>query len=186
MTTRRGLKYSIQSDGAGLRGRIDFTKGKERAKSPVEQNPHKEAPYPKGKSQQCPYYLNQIQRVLHSVQGQRLGNVATNPPKSDELLAHPERIPQRGGNHEILQWMESTIIQPQIKNIKEYHAKKREASKEEAPVDSTSKPQANQLPQEGENKKKKNWRKTCSPSYRIPKIQKDSMENVCNMARTLI
>ncbi|MBW0592597.1 hypothetical protein O181_132312, partial [Austropuccinia psidii MF-1] len=28
-------------------------RGKERAKSPVEQNPHKEVPYPKGKSQKC-------------------------------------------------------------------------------------------------------------------------------------
>ncbi|MBW0582066.1 hypothetical protein O181_121781, partial [Austropuccinia psidii MF-1] len=29
-------------------------KGKESEKSPVEQNPHKEVPYPKGKSQKCP------------------------------------------------------------------------------------------------------------------------------------
>ncbi|MBW0568007.1 hypothetical protein O181_107722, partial [Austropuccinia psidii MF-1] len=29
-------------------------KGKEREKSPVEQNPHKEMPYPKGKSRKCP------------------------------------------------------------------------------------------------------------------------------------
>ncbi|MBW0559994.1 hypothetical protein O181_099709, partial [Austropuccinia psidii MF-1] len=29
-------------------------KGKERAISPVEQNPHKEVPYPKGKSKKCP------------------------------------------------------------------------------------------------------------------------------------
>ncbi|MBW0585051.1 hypothetical protein O181_124766 [Austropuccinia psidii MF-1] len=29
-------------------------KGKGRVKSPVEQNPHKEVPYPKGKSQMCP------------------------------------------------------------------------------------------------------------------------------------
>ncbi|MBW0461031.1 hypothetical protein O181_000746 [Austropuccinia psidii MF-1] len=36
---------------------------------------------------------------------------------------------------------------PQVKKIKEYHAKKKGASKEEAPVASTSKPQANQLPQ---------------------------------------
>ncbi|MBW0533304.1 hypothetical protein O181_073019, partial [Austropuccinia psidii MF-1] len=28
-------------------------KGKERANSPVEQNPHKDMPYPKGKSQIC-------------------------------------------------------------------------------------------------------------------------------------
>ncbi|MBW0586307.1 hypothetical protein O181_126022 [Austropuccinia psidii MF-1] len=33
---------------------------------------------------------------------------------------------------------------PQIKNIREYHAQKREESKEEAPVASTSRPKANQ------------------------------------------
>ncbi|MBW0590788.1 hypothetical protein O181_130503 [Austropuccinia psidii MF-1] len=46
-------------------------------------------------------------------------------------------------------------------------------------------PQANPLPQEGNKNKKKNWRKPYSPGYRIPKIQKDAMENVFNMARTL-
>ncbi|MBW0591383.1 hypothetical protein O181_131098 [Austropuccinia psidii MF-1] len=46
------------------------------------------------------------------------------------------------------------------------------------------KPLANPLSQEG--KKKKNWRKPYSPSYRIPKIQKDAMENVFNMTRTLM
>ncbi|MBW0502068.1 hypothetical protein O181_041783 [Austropuccinia psidii MF-1] len=75
---------------------------------------------------------------------------------------------------------------PQIKNIKEYHAKKREVTKEEAPVASTSKPQANPLPQEGNKNKKKNWRKPYFPSYRIPKIQRDAMDNVFNMARTLM
>ncbi|MBW0505709.1 hypothetical protein O181_045424 [Austropuccinia psidii MF-1] len=52
-----------------------------------------------------------VQAVLHSVQGERLGNVVTNPSRSDELLAYPEKIPQIGGNSEILQWMESTIVQ---------------------------------------------------------------------------
>ncbi|MBW0534670.1 hypothetical protein O181_074385 [Austropuccinia psidii MF-1] len=52
-----------------------------------------------------------VQAVLQGVQGQRLGNVSTNPPRSDELLAYPEKILQRGQNSEILQWMESTIIQ---------------------------------------------------------------------------
>ncbi|MBW0593143.1 hypothetical protein O181_132858 [Austropuccinia psidii MF-1] len=64
--------------------------------------------------------------------------------------------------------------------------KKKEATKEEAPVASTSKPQANPLPLEGKENKNKNWRKSYSPSYRIPKIQKDAMENVFNMARTLM
>ncbi|MBW0493382.1 hypothetical protein O181_033097 [Austropuccinia psidii MF-1] len=75
---------------------------------------------------------------------------------------------------------------PQIKKIKEYHAQKKEARKEEAPVASTSKPQANQLPQEGKKNKKKDLRKAYSPSFRIPKIQNDSMDNVFNMARTLM
>ncbi|MBW0533281.1 hypothetical protein O181_072996 [Austropuccinia psidii MF-1] len=75
---------------------------------------------------------------------------------------------------------------PQIKKIKEYHAKKRDTTKEEAPVASTSEPQANPLLQEGKKNKKKNWRKPYSPSYRIPKIQKDAMDNVFNMPRTLM
>ncbi|MBW0588117.1 hypothetical protein O181_127832 [Austropuccinia psidii MF-1] len=73
-----------------------------------------------------------------------------------------------------------------MKKIKDYHAKTREATKEEAPVAATSKSQANPLHQEGKNNKKKNWRKPYSPSYRIPKIQKDAMDNVFNMARTLM
>ncbi|MBW0593563.1 hypothetical protein O181_133278 [Austropuccinia psidii MF-1] len=52
-----------------------------------------------------------VQAVLHGVQGQRLGNVATNPPRSNELLEYPEKISQIGGNSEILQWLESTINQ---------------------------------------------------------------------------
>ncbi|MBW0551356.1 hypothetical protein O181_091071 [Austropuccinia psidii MF-1] len=52
-----------------------------------------------------------VQAVLHSVQKQVLGNVATNTPRSDELLSHPQNVPQKGGNSEILQLMESTIIQ---------------------------------------------------------------------------
>ncbi|MBW0532620.1 hypothetical protein O181_072335 [Austropuccinia psidii MF-1] len=75
---------------------------------------------------------------------------------------------------------------PQIKKIKEYHAKKKKATKEEAPVASTRKPQDNPLPQEGEKNRKRNLRKSYYPSYRIPKIQKDAMENVFKMARTLM
>ncbi|MBW0571671.1 hypothetical protein O181_111386 [Austropuccinia psidii MF-1] len=52
-----------------------------------------------------------VQALLHSVQGQGFRNAATNIPRSDELLEHPQRIPERGGNSEILKWMESTIIQ---------------------------------------------------------------------------
>ncbi|MBW0579928.1 hypothetical protein O181_119643 [Austropuccinia psidii MF-1] len=74
----------------------------------------------------------------------------------------------------------------QMKMIKEYHDKKREKSKEEAPVASTRKPHSNQPPQEGKKNKKNNWRKQYSPSYKIPKMQKDAIDNVFKMARTLM
>ncbi|MBW0543844.1 hypothetical protein O181_083559 [Austropuccinia psidii MF-1] len=105
-------------------------KGKERAISPVEQNTHKEVPEMpiisetelelsmsdsnryKSHSEGSNRHLHEpVQTVPHSVQRQGLGHVASNTPRSDELLAHPEKVPQRGGNSEILKWMESTIIQ---------------------------------------------------------------------------
>ncbi|MBW0558772.1 hypothetical protein O181_098487 [Austropuccinia psidii MF-1] len=49
--------------------------------------------------------------IYDPAQGQGLGDVATNPPRSVELLAYSQNIPQRGGNNEILEWMESTVIQ---------------------------------------------------------------------------
>ncbi|MBW0593017.1 hypothetical protein O181_132732 [Austropuccinia psidii MF-1] len=75
---------------------------------------------------------------------------------------------------------------PQIKNIKEYHNKKKEASRVEAPVASTSNPQVSQTPQEGKKNKKRSWKKPYSPNYRIPSIQKDSMEKTFNVARNLM
>ncbi|MBW0555467.1 hypothetical protein O181_095182 [Austropuccinia psidii MF-1] len=52
-----------------------------------------------------------VKEVLHSVQRQQSGKVATNPPSSDELLENSQNVPQTGVNSEILQWMDSTIIQ---------------------------------------------------------------------------
>ncbi|MBW0567363.1 hypothetical protein O181_107078 [Austropuccinia psidii MF-1] len=58
-------------------------------------------------------------------------------------------------------------LKPQIKKIKEYHSKKREESKEDAPVTSTSKPQVSQPPRKGNKNKKKNFQKPYSLRYRI-------------------
>ncbi|MBW0561709.1 hypothetical protein O181_101424 [Austropuccinia psidii MF-1] len=137
MTTRRGSQYSIQSDTAGLRGRIYPSKGKRKGKIPsgtestqgsaLSQRQVPEMPITsepelelsmsdsnryKSHSEGSNINLHEpVQAVLHSVQGQGLGNVATNTPRSDKLLAHAQNIPQRGGNGVILQWIESTIIQ---------------------------------------------------------------------------
>ncbi|MBW0504563.1 hypothetical protein O181_044278 [Austropuccinia psidii MF-1] len=57
-------------------------------------------------------HLNEpVQTVLHSAQRQGLGNAAKNTPRSDELLANLQKVPQGGETSEILQWMESPNIQ---------------------------------------------------------------------------
>ncbi|MBW0485089.1 hypothetical protein O181_024804 [Austropuccinia psidii MF-1] len=94
-----------------------------------------------------------------------------------KTTAHPQKYPQRGGN---------TVIHSYPSLKKDWHNKKREESKEKAPVASTSKQKAIQSPKEGKENKKNNWRKPCSPSYRIPRIQKYAMENFFNMARALM
>ncbi|MBW0590508.1 hypothetical protein O181_130223 [Austropuccinia psidii MF-1] len=137
MTTRKGSQYYIQSDGAGLRGRIDSSKVKTKGnipsgtqstqgsslsqrqvpEMPIISEPELELSMSdsnryKSNSEGSNRHLHEpVQTVLHGVQGQRLRNVSPNTPRSDELLAHPEKVPQRGGNSKILQWMESTIIQ---------------------------------------------------------------------------
>ncbi|MBW0592914.1 hypothetical protein O181_132629 [Austropuccinia psidii MF-1] len=137
MPTRRGSKYSIQLDGTGIRGRIDSSKGKIKREIPSgtestqgsalsqrqvpeisiisEQELELNMTYLnryKSHSEGSNRHLHEpVQAVLHGLQGQGLGNVSTNTPGSDELLAHSQNIPQRGGNSEILQWMKSTVIQ---------------------------------------------------------------------------
>ncbi|MBW0550232.1 hypothetical protein O181_089947 [Austropuccinia psidii MF-1] len=137
MTARRGSQYSFQSDVTGLRSKVDTSKTKRKRKissgtestqgSDIYQRqvlemliisePELELSMSNSKRYKSHsvgsnrHSYEPVQTVPHSVQGQGLGNVATYPPRSDEPLAHPEKIAQRGGNSEILQWMESTIIQ---------------------------------------------------------------------------
>ncbi|MBW0589102.1 hypothetical protein O181_128817 [Austropuccinia psidii MF-1] len=128
MTTRRGSQYSIQSDGAVLRSRIACTKGKRKDKIPsgtettqgnsISQRKVPEMPIIaepeleliisnanryKSHSEGSDRNLHDpVQEFLHNIQGQSLGIVSTNS-SSDELLEHPEKVPQRGGNSEIFQ-----------------------------------------------------------------------------------
>ncbi|MBW0543709.1 hypothetical protein O181_083424 [Austropuccinia psidii MF-1] len=110
MTTRRGSQYSIQLDGAELRGRIDPSKAKRKGKIPSGTESTQGSALSQRQVPEMPM-ISEAALELNSVQGQGLGNVATNTPRSDEFLAHPQKVLQRGGNSEMLQWMESTIIQ---------------------------------------------------------------------------
>ncbi|MBW0583274.1 hypothetical protein O181_122989, partial [Austropuccinia psidii MF-1] len=132
-----GHTIKDSEDGAGLRGRIDPSKGKRKANIPcgtestqgsaLSQRQVPEVPmifepelelsisssnrYKSHSEGSDRHFHEPVQAVLHSVQRQGLGNVSSHSPRSDELLAHPQKVPQRGGNSEIPQWMESTIIQ---------------------------------------------------------------------------
>ncbi|MBW0545648.1 hypothetical protein O181_085363 [Austropuccinia psidii MF-1] len=119
ITTRRGSQYSIQSYGGGFRSRFDPSKGKRKGKivSGIEStqgsaiskrqvpdmlmisepelklsmsDSNREKSHSEGSNGNL---YEPIQAILHGVQGQRLVNVATNQPRSDELLAYPEKIP---------------------------------------------------------------------------------------------
>ncbi|MBW0515881.1 hypothetical protein O181_055596 [Austropuccinia psidii MF-1] len=155
MITRRGSRYYIQSDGAGLRSTIDPSKGKRKDK------------IPSGKE---------------STQGSTISQrkVPEMPIISEPGLELKEEIVRYTNGWNPLS------SKPKIIKTKEYHAKKKEAIKEETTAASTSRPQVNQPPQKGKKKKNNNLRKPDSSGYRIQKLQRDSMENVFNMARTLM
>ncbi|MBW0487677.1 hypothetical protein O181_027392 [Austropuccinia psidii MF-1] len=59
--------------------------------------------------------------------------------------------------------------EPQIKNIKNWHNEKMEESKEEAPVASTSNPQASQPPPRREEEQEKELEETIFPKLQDPK-----------------
>ncbi|MBW0524338.1 hypothetical protein O181_064053 [Austropuccinia psidii MF-1] len=109
MTTRRGFQYYIQSDGAGLRSRIDTSKWKRKGKIPsgteskqgssisqrqvpemhIISEPELEISMSNSKRYNSYLdgsnrHLNEpVKTALDGVKGQGLGNVATNPPRSD-------------------------------------------------------------------------------------------------------
>ncbi|MBW0592487.1 hypothetical protein O181_132202 [Austropuccinia psidii MF-1] len=127
-----------------------------------------------------------VQAILHSVKVQGLGNVATNTPRSDELLEHPQKVPQRGGNIEILQWIQSTIIQTSNQKDQGLPCQKEGGNQGRSPISFHKQAPSQPTYPRREKNKKNNWRNPYSPSYRMAKVQKDALDNVFNMARTLM
>ncbi|MBW0554117.1 hypothetical protein O181_093832 [Austropuccinia psidii MF-1] len=64
------------------------------------------------------------------------------------------------------------------KENKDNHPKKKEVTKEEAPSQPTS--------PRREEEQEKELEKTIFPNLQVPKFQKDSMDNVVNMAKALM
>ncbi|MBW0573304.1 hypothetical protein O181_113019 [Austropuccinia psidii MF-1] len=79
-------------------------------------------------------HLNEpVQELLHSVQRKILENASTNPPRSDELLEHPQKVPEGGVNSEIIQWIEYTIVQTPNKKYKGIAQQKEREKKGRSP-----------------------------------------------------
>ncbi|MBW0547619.1 hypothetical protein O181_087334 [Austropuccinia psidii MF-1] len=212
MTTRRASQYLIQSDEAGLRGRIDSSKGQRKGKIPSGTESTKGNALFKGQVPEMPMisepelelimsnsnrykshsegsdrHLHEpVQTILHSVQGQGLGNIATNTLSSDEVLEHPQKLFQRGGNSEILQWMESTIIQTSNQRDQGVPCQKEGGNQERSPSSLYQQAPSQPTSPRREEEQGKELEKPYLPSYRSQKIQKDAMNNVFNMARTLM
>ncbi|MBW0512041.1 hypothetical protein O181_051756 [Austropuccinia psidii MF-1] len=190
MTTRGGCQYSIQSDCNGIRSRVDPSKGKRKGKITSGTESTQGSAISQWQVPEMPIIskaeLELIQNVLHSVQGQGLEIVATNPPRSDEILAHPDKMLQRGGNSEIPQWMESTIIQASNQKDKGVPCQKEGGKQGRSPSSFYQKASSQPTSLRREQEQEKEWRKPYYPSNRIPKIQKDAMDNVFKMARSLM
>ncbi|MBW0505551.1 hypothetical protein O181_045266 [Austropuccinia psidii MF-1] len=154
MTTRRRSQYSIQSDGGVLRSRVDLSKGKRKRKIPSGTESTQGSAISKRQVPDMPmisepelelsminsnrdnlhseglnrHLYEPVQALLHGVQGQGFGNVATNPLRSDELLAYPEKFLKE---EEIVRYSNGwnpVSSKPQIKKIKEYYSKKKAES----------------------------------------------------------
>ncbi|MBW0593863.1 hypothetical protein O181_133578 [Austropuccinia psidii MF-1] len=166
MTTRRGTQYSIQSDGAGLRGRIDSSKGTRKDNIPsgtestqgsaLSQRQVPEIPmiyepelelsisnsnrYKHIQRAQIDIYMSQCKqyyRVYKDKDWEMLPQIHQGVINSWHILKSflkEEEIAKYSNGWNPLS------SKPQIKTIKEYHAKKKQESKEEAPVAYTSKP----------------------------------------------
>ncbi|MBW0503615.1 hypothetical protein O181_043330 [Austropuccinia psidii MF-1] len=198
MTTRRGSQYSIQSEGGGLRSRISPAKGKRKRKIPsgteytqgstiskrqvpgipmISQpelelsmsNSNRDKSHSEG-SNRHPY--EPVQAVLHSVQEQSLQNVATNPPRSDEILKYPDKIPQRGGNSEILQLMDSTMIQASNQEDKGIPCKKERGKQGRSPSSIYQQDSIQPPSPRREQEKEKELEETISPKLQDPKNPK--------------
>ncbi|MBW0501543.1 hypothetical protein O181_041258 [Austropuccinia psidii MF-1] len=114
-----------------------------------------------------------LKTVLFCVPGKGLGNSATNPPRSDELLAHPEKVPQRGGNSEILQWMESTIIQTSYQKDKGVQFQKEGGMQGRSPCSFYQQATSQPTSPRGKEEKEKELEETIFPKLQDSKNPKN-------------
>ncbi|MBW0474651.1 hypothetical protein O181_014366 [Austropuccinia psidii MF-1] len=158
MTTREGSQYLIQSYGGGITSINDPTKGKRKGKIPsvIES------------TQGTANSQRQVPEIpIISEPALELNKEWEIMPQIHQGVMNFWHILQRFLKEEEIgkycNGWKPLLFKPEIKKMKERHTKRKEASKEEAPVDPIRKPQAKNLLQEGKNKRK-NWKKAYPPA----------------------
>ncbi|MBW0579272.1 hypothetical protein O181_118987 [Austropuccinia psidii MF-1] len=173
INTRRRSQYSIQSDGGGLRSRVDPSKGKRKGKIPSGtessqvsaiskrqvpdmpmisepelelsmSNSKRDKSHSEGSNRHVYEQVQQYYMVYKDKYWEMLPKIHLRVMKSWHILKRFFK------EEEIVKYSNGwnpVSSKPQIKKIKEYHAKKRETSKEEAQVSSTRNPKTNQITQ---------------------------------------
>ncbi|MBW0552888.1 hypothetical protein O181_092603 [Austropuccinia psidii MF-1] len=122
---------------------------------------------------------------------QRVPDPCRSVKKLHEFLADCEKIPGPSQHLQVTQWMASIDGKEEHDtfNIKmeETNPPPPKQVPKTAPVASSSNSDGKKQPQaQNKGKGKRPATKTYSQGYRIPKIQQDSMENVFQIARTMI
>ncbi|MBW0504471.1 hypothetical protein O181_044186 [Austropuccinia psidii MF-1] len=117
MNIKTGSQCSIQSDGGRHRSKVDLSKGKRKGKIPSGTESTQRSSISKRQVPDIPmisepqlelsmsnsnrdnshsegsnrHLYEKFKEVLDCLQRQILGNVTTNPPRSDKLLEYPEK-----------------------------------------------------------------------------------------------
>ncbi|MBW0573853.1 hypothetical protein O181_113568 [Austropuccinia psidii MF-1] len=82
--------------------------------------------------------------------------------------------------------MESTVIQASNQKDQGVILQKEGGKQGRSPSSFYQQASSQPTSSRREEEQEKKWREPYSPSYRIPKIQKDSMDNVFNMGRAFM
>ncbi|MBW0513799.1 hypothetical protein O181_053514 [Austropuccinia psidii MF-1] len=101
----------------------------------------------------------------------KVGNVATNPSRSDGLLEYFPNVPQTGGSSEILQWMEPTIIQNSNQKYKGLEQQKERGKQGRSPSSFYQKATSQPTYPRGEEQEKE-LEETIFPNSQDPKNPK--------------
>ncbi|MBW0485443.1 hypothetical protein O181_025158 [Austropuccinia psidii MF-1] len=134
---------------------------------------------------------SQPQGLKHCIAAQRVPDPSISVEKLHELLPNCEKISGPSQHFQVTQWMASIVGKEKYyafyRRIEENNPPPPKQVPKTAPVASSSNSNVKKQPQaQSKGKGKAPATKTYIQGYRIPKIRQDAMENVLQIARTMM